>query len=589
MKKLIRLIEAGEKTAFVKTAKGEEMTIDYKDTKDLKHMADNSDIKAIKTATGDFAKGTFTEEAGKKYTTQESTAVGKEVAKSLVKVLRGQGDEVTNVKLTGLGVNSFNIHVTYGNEKGEDTFKFKLNPESEDIHIETEQGDEPLTDFLITQGNTVSLPTPELESKLADIMKKYVSEPAPADMEDSIMEADFNDPIAMKLRAAKMAKPQPAPIKQKPAIDNSAKIKALEKERERIMFDMEQEAEPEGGPIADRYGVMLNRIDNAINKLRGSNQEKDVDISQAEIERRARMIKENTSETTKRVGGKYVNYPEKGGERLGTFSTKKAAQKQLAAIEISKQKKNEALDPVGKEDKDINNDGKVDSTDKYLKHRRDVISQNMTEATNPELTKYVNRFVGGLAKMYDYSTQDAVDAIMGVLRSQGWKGINEDLDLGHQDDEPGMLLGDLYSIMQSTKELYEMVSQFEGQGEVDFPHWWQAKVIKAKSCLHAAKQYLDFEINKPQQVQKVQIATLGEVTPSQTQTGEGKVDVNTLKRKFRELSTSTISGLSTNEVELLLQLIPAMVNKGAGGSTETALKDVAKIYNIRTASIEPKP
>lgn len=459
MKKLMRLVEAGEKTAFVKTAKGEEMTIDYKDTKDLKHMADNSDIKAIKTATGDFTKGTFTEETGKKYTTQESAAVGKEVAKSLVKVLRGQGDEVTNVKLTGLGVNNFNIHVTYGNEKGEDTFKFKLNPESEDIHIQTEQGDEPLTDFLITQGNTVSLPTPELESRLADVMKKYVSEPAPADMEDSIMEADFNDPIAMKLRAAKMAKPQPAPIKQKPAIDNSAKIKALEKERERIMFDMEQEAEPEGGPIADRYGVMLNRIDNAINKLRGSNQEKDVDISQAEIERRARMIKENISEVTKHVGDKYVNYPEKGGKRLGTFPTKKAAQKQLAAIEISKQK-NEAARP---DYLDLDND----------KNKKESMKK---------------------------AAQDKKRA------------MKEDLDLGHQDDEPGMLLGDLYSIMQSTKELYEMVSQFEGQGEVDFPHWWQAKIIKAKSCLHAAKQYLDFEVNKPQKVQKVQIATLGEAT-----------------------------------------------------------------------------
>lgn len=31
------------------------------------------------------------------------------------------------------------------------------------------------------------------------------------------------------------------------------------------------------------------------------------------------------------------------------------------------------LDPVGKEDSDVNNDGKVDKTDSYLKHRRDVI------------------------------------------------------------------------------------------------------------------------------------------------------------------------------------------------------------------------
>ena len=35
------------------------------------------------------------------------------------------------------------------------------------------------------------------------------------------------------------------------------------------------------------------------------------------------------------------------------------------------------LDPVGKEDADVNNDGKVDSTDKYLKHRRDVIGASI--------------------------------------------------------------------------------------------------------------------------------------------------------------------------------------------------------------------
>jgi hypothetical protein len=35
----------------------------------------------------------------------------------------------------------------------------------------------------------------------------------------------------------------------------------------------------------------------------------------------------------------------------------------------------EALDPVGEEDDDVNNDGKVNSTDEYLKHRRDVIGK----------------------------------------------------------------------------------------------------------------------------------------------------------------------------------------------------------------------
>jgi len=42
------------------------------------------------------------------------------------------------------------------------------------------------------------------------------------------------------------------------------------------------------------------------------------------------------NETIKKVGNKYAVYPKKGGKRLGTHPTKKAAQKQLAAIEINK-------------------------------------------------------------------------------------------------------------------------------------------------------------------------------------------------------------------------------------------------------------
>ena len=38
------------------------------------------------------------------------------------------------------------------------------------------------------------------------------------------------------------------------------------------------------------------------------------------------------------------------------------------------------LDPVGKEDDDINNDGEVDDEDSYLKNRRDVVSKAMNES-----------------------------------------------------------------------------------------------------------------------------------------------------------------------------------------------------------------
>jgi hypothetical protein len=39
----------------------------------------------------------------------------------------------------------------------------------------------------------------------------------------------------------------------------------------------------------------------------------------------------------------------------------------------------EGLDPVGHEDKDINNDGKVDSTDKYLAKRREAIARRQKQ------------------------------------------------------------------------------------------------------------------------------------------------------------------------------------------------------------------
>ncbi len=95
---------------------------------------------------------------------------------------------------------------------------------------------------------------------------------------------DMNDPVLVKMRADKVKmdkfeKDQEQKIqiakrggaKEEPLrkLANMGKIAFLEKEREQLMRDMEQEAEPEGGPIADEYGSKLNRIDAAIAKLSG--------------------------------------------------------------------------------------------------------------------------------------------------------------------------------------------------------------------------------------------------------------------------------------------------------------------------------
>ena len=129
--------------------------------------------------------------------------------------------------------------------------------------------------------------------------------------------------------------------------------------------------------------------------------------------------------------------------------------------------------------------------DDIRKYRRE---RGLEENLNPEVTQAVNRFIKAMAQKYGYSEQDAVDAIMQVLRKRGFEGINEDLDIGHQDDEPNMLKSDLYRIVKYGTELYKMMDKYDDMPvEVDFPHWWQSKVIKAKDMIASAHHYLESE------------------------------------------------------------------------------------------------
>jgi hypothetical protein len=50
---------------------------------------------------------------------------------------------------------------------------------------------------------------------------------------------------------------------------------------------------------------------------------------------------------------------------------------QEAYLSVLEKKQSVKLDPVGKEDEDINNDGKVDSTDKYLGAKRKAIAKSI--------------------------------------------------------------------------------------------------------------------------------------------------------------------------------------------------------------------
>ena len=83
----------------------------------------------------------------------------------------------------------------------------------------------------------------------------------------------------------------------------------------------------------------------------------------------------------------------------------------------------------------------------------------------------------------------------------GWHDdprMDEDLDVGHEDDEPKMLKKDIYDIVLYASKLYKQLDKYDKVGkEVDFPHWWQGKIIKARSFISSAQHYLDAEEKQP--------------------------------------------------------------------------------------------
>ena len=131
---------------------------------------------------------------------------------------------------------------------------------------------------------------------------------------------------------------------------------------------------------------------------------------------------------------------------------------------------------------------------KPWKTEKDPKKKEKILAKLKDLTKKINARQKNLTQLLDmedkYISQMSADAELD-------SSVFEDTDLGHQDDEPGMLRADLSIIERYAEELGEMMKDFDEMNtEIDLPHWWQTKIIKAKDYLIGAKHYLRAELEK---------------------------------------------------------------------------------------------
>jgi ElaB/YqjD/DUF883 family membrane-anchored ribosome-binding protein len=129
----------------------------------------------------------------------------------------------------------------------------------------------------------------------------------------------------------------------------------------------------------------------------------------------------------------------------------------------------EALDPVGKEDEDINNDGKVDKTDKYLLKRRKAVASNLKEGGD-----------------YDAIAQAEFGMDYDQLgpNEQEWVRDEADNMLNEGDHEVAMAVSSLEEIAKAIVELRQQL----GNTERNIPGWIQDHIAKAENYIEQAAQ-----------------------------------------------------------------------------------------------------
>ena len=152
--------------------------------------------------------------------------------------------------------------------------------------------------------------------------------------------------------------------------------------------------------------------------------------------------------------------------------------------------------------RDVDGDGDIDSDDymaakdaaiKKAMGKKEGVSENRFLAASMEDLEQVIR---NLAHTGEMSEDEALELAIRKLEAMldGRDDLDEDLDVGHQDDEPNMLKKKMYRAAKMASMLYKELDKFDSlPNEVDFPSWWQAKLTKAADYLTSAFDYLDGE------------------------------------------------------------------------------------------------
>ena len=298
---------------------------------------------------------------------------------------------------------------------------------------------------------------------------------------------NINDPVLMKMRAQQDQRDKELEKSIEPKVDFDEVLdlrdqkKDLENRIAQLYREMEQEAEPEGGPIADQYADALDKLETSLYRVMKQINNYDMNENKntvtttkngTEITRNSwPNVKPGTKSkfpgTTTDASGKVTAFDatknqvmNESEDKWNAIDVSRKAEKEIDNKEWNKRTAEKldmlkALNTAGKFKKDFDEErlqGWIDQNYSWEKLSQQFKSLN--ESLNPEVHRLVNGFVRKMADRYDYSLQDAVYAVIQVLKSQNYDGINEEVTKPEET-----------KLKKISKELNKASKMHKGQSE----------------------------------------------------------------------------------------------------------------------------
>ena len=511
----VDIVKLEEKITFLKESLTKK-AIELKLT-DLKEQEDKGTDGTVSTddegEAADLAKKGVNvkltkEQADILFTVEETKAIAKEVAKSLLAALRDAGDEVASGKIRNIEENSFDIFVEYKNDF-EDEFSFYIKDDT--LHLVDFSFDKEIGEVGVKPSGEAIVHKDVITNNLVKHFQALNEQEYAKDIEVQADEEEEYQKLKNRQNDEMNEAPHQTAYIKVPSADYKNAMSVLDANIDPTYVKMD---------IVDNDGDGNVIIYFNFRAKDAGEFEEDVPafIHDAAMDLKANGVAvvdashdlEESKQTVKEFGPMYgsqnTEYNESDDiKRIGEIDDLLQHTDNQEAFYAWDRAANTYL---GRGDAQYWADLDPQELELAIDDGEDIIRKYNLEEINEEENdrqKYLRildmyKRAGTIDRKTLKPKLEKAAKQLGIKLQLNEQGEIEgaDIEVGHQDDEPNMLKKDIYDIAVYAAKLYKQLDKYDQMdGEVDFPHWWQGKVIKAREFISSAQHYLEAEEKQP--------------------------------------------------------------------------------------------